>query len=487
MADKRHAVVIGAGIGGLSAAIHLAASGLAVTVFDAAGAPGGKAGTVTVDGLSLDTGPSVLTMPEVFDELLSLAGLSLGDLAPLVSPSPLVRYQWPDGASLDTFIDPQQTLAAVAETLGPAAERELADFLGYAARIWGVAEPVFVRGPAPSLWSSLSFEALRGLPSIDPLRRFGAALRSRVREPHLVDLLTRYITYAGSDPRCAPATLHCIAHVELTLGGYGVSGGISALVSALVRAAERLGVQWRLGEAVTEVHVEGGRARGVSTASGCTEADLVVSNAEASHLAALCRGSIPQPPAPTSTSGINTIVRTGGHAEDRTAHLVLFPERYSNEFVDLFDESRAPRDPTVYVCAPRIAHGKAVWPDSEPLFVMVNAPALRSDSETGAREDWANIEQLALSKLERARLITPGAEIVWRRDPRGLADRFPGSRGALYGPASDGPFAPMRRAKNRASVRGLYLASGSAHPGGGMPLAALSGRAAALAALKDQP
>jgi 1-hydroxycarotenoid 3,4-desaturase len=430
--------------------------------------------------VEVDTGPSVLTMPDVFDDLFRLAGSSLADEVELVHPDPAFRYVWPDGAVLDLHVSLEQTLASVGAALGATAAQELSDFLAYAGRIWAAAEPRFVRGPAPSPWAMMSASAVRDVWSIDPLRSMGSAIAARVRDPHLRDVLLRYATYAGSDPRVAPATLGCIAHVELALGGYGVSGGIGALVAALVRAATRLGVEVRLGTPVRRVVVGDGRVTGVVTDQGELPASVVVSNAEFAHLHAdlLARGPAPRP---TSTSGWNAIVR--GPVTPRAAHTVLFPTDYPQEFVDLFDRARVPTDPTVYVCAQRASHHRAAWPDgTEPLFVMVNAPP--TDRET---DGWDALEQLVVARLAAAGLAAADAPVAWRRTPAGLAARFPGSLGALYGPAHDGMFAALRRPGNRVpGVRGLYVASGSAHPGGGLPLAALSGRAAVAAVLEDR-
>ncbi|MEZ4235955.1 MAG: phytoene desaturase family protein [Myxococcota bacterium] len=477
MAEPRHAAVIGAGVGGLCAAIALAAHGLRVTVVEAASEPGGKAGTALLDGVEVDTGPSVLTLPDVFDGVLRLAGTTLADEIALLRPEPAFRYRWPDGTVLDVHVALEETLASVRAALGAEAEAELAAYLRYVGGIWEVAAPRFVRGEAPGPAAMLSWSALRDVARIDPLRTMGGAIRARVREPHLRDLLLRYATYAGSDPRRAPATLGCIAHVELALGGFGVEGGIAALVRALVRAADRLGVALRLGEPVRRVVVAGGRAVGLETGAGRLDADLVVSNAEVAHLRTALCGKPPGKPA-TSTSGWTGIVRAAAQP-GRAAHTVLFPVDYAREFVDLFDHARVPLDPTVYVCAQRACHRRAGWPGEEPLFVMVNAPP-------GDAAPDADCSEVVLARLRAAGLAGDEARIVWSRTPGELAARFPGSGGALYGPAHDGPLGALTRPGNRVrGIAGLYVASGSAHPGGGLPLAALSGRAAVRAALQD--
>ncbi|MCA9493029.1 MAG: FAD-dependent oxidoreductase, partial [Myxococcales bacterium] len=276
--------------------------------------------------------------------------------------------------------------------LGDDARRQLEAWLTYAGRIWAAAEPRFVRGPAPSPWAMLSPSALTDLLAIDPLRTMEGAVRARVSDPRLRDVLLRYATYAGSDPRRAPATLHCISHVELALGGFGVRGGIGALVAALVRAAERMGVALRTGSPARRVLVEDGRAVGVALDEGELRADVVVSNAEVAHLhqALLGRTDVPRP---TSTSGWTAIV--SARTQERAAHTVLFPADYDQEFVDLFDRARVPVDPTVYVCAQRAAHGRGTWDDgTEPLFVMVNAPP-----DDGSATDWGALEALVLRRL----------------------------------------------------------------------------------------
>lgn len=471
------AVVIGAGLGGLSAAIVLAARGWRTTVVEAHGSAGGKAGTATVDGVTFDTGPSVLTLPEAFDAILAEGGTRLRDEVVLREPEPAFRYLWPDGTTFDVHTRSEATLAEARRSLGAAAEAELAGFLAYAARIWGAAAPRFVQGPAPGFGSLLSLGALRDLSAIDPLHTMAGAIRGRVRDPHLRDVLLRYATYVGSDPEQAPATLNCIAHVELGLGGYGVEGGIEALVAALVRTADRLGVGFRFGERVERVRIEGGRATGVCTDRGEWPAAVVIGNAEATHVLGMSSGARPAP-VPTSTSGFTAVIRA--RRATRVAHTVLFPADYRAEFTDLFRERRVPIDPTVYLCAQEPCHGRAGWPEHEAVFAMVNAPPDTPDDPV----DWTEVEARMLGRIRH--LLDPTDQVVWRRTPRELAARFPGSRGALYGAASHGPWSAFARPRNRVpGVQGLYLASGSAHPGGGMPLCALSGLAAADAVRED--
>lgn len=478
-------LVIGAGIGGLAAALALASRGLPVRVLESGDRPGGKAGTGTVDGVLVDTGPSVLTLPGVFAELFDRAGLRLGDVVGLRRLDPGFRYRYPDGCIIEVAHDPEDTLARVRSALGPAAESELAAFLGYSRRIWEAAAPNFVLGPAPT-WPAMAALAVRrplSLRAVDPLRSMASGIDRHVREPHLRTLLRRYATYNGSDPRRAPATLNCIAHVELSLGGYGVQGGIHALVQALVDAIEARGAVIEYGATVERVIVHDGVTSGVALAGGGTRTGrAVVVNADVGFLrdGALpgARRRLPPASAP-SMSGWTGLVRAA-RRDDRFPHEVLFPDDYDAEFADIFDRDRPPAAPTVYLCAQERCHGIAGWPDAEPVFVMANAPAEPTGRSPRPQQEWDALEDAVTQRIRAAGLWSPGDTLRWRRTPSDLAAAFPGSRGAIYGAASNDRFAAFRRPPNRVrGLGGLYLASGSAHPGGGLPMVALSGLAAA--------
>jgi phytoene desaturase len=433
----------------LTAALALAARGLPVRVLEAGPGPGGKAGTVAVDGVVVETGPSVLTLPEVFADVFARAGLRLDEVVDLRRLDPGFRYRYADGCVVEVAHDPQDTLARVRTALGAAAESELAGFLDYSRRIWEAAAPHFVLGPAPS-WAAMTGLALRhprALLSVDSLRAMGASIDRQVQDPHLRVLLRRYATYNGSDPRRAPATLNCIAHVELSLGGYGVHGGIHALVAALVTAIEDRGGAIECGAAADRLLVDGGAAVGVGLAGGRElRGRAVVVNADVGWL----RGGalpaadrhLPSAAAP-SMSGWTAVLRATRRA-DRYPHEVLFPADYDAEFADIFDRDRPPAAPTVYLCAQERCHGLSGWPDHEPVFVMANAPAEPVDRPRPA-EVWAELESAVHHRLRSGGLWEPGDSIVWRRTPTQLAAEFPGSRGAIYGAASNDRFAAFKR------------------------------------------
>ncbi|MEM9191412.1 MAG: phytoene desaturase family protein [Myxococcota bacterium] len=478
-------IVVGAGLGGLSAAIELQAAGHNVLVLEAASEPGGKAGVAHHEGVTFDTGPSVLTMPDVFESVFRTAGSSLADEVELLNAQEFV-YRWPDQQQVTFYPDKHRTLASIQEVFGSRAREEFNGFLEYAETIWSAAAPHFVYGSAPDITTmfKLGPKAFKMLPKVDGLRSMRRAIRSRIKNPQLRNICERYATYNGSDPRQAPATLNCVAHVELGMGWHGVRGGVAAVVDALTSCAERLGVEFRYHARVARI-LHDRSVAGVRLESGENfAARQVVVNADVAHLIRdLLPAKTSLEPREPSMSGYTMVVKA--RRRDRPAHQVLFPHDYDAEFSDIFDEDRPPSDPTLYLCAQEKAHGRVGWDRHEPIFVMANAPA---EPSTGARESraWKRIRTTVWRRLVASGLVDKSDEIVWERTPTDLAARFPGSRGSIYGNASNSRTAAFQRPANRVKeVPGLYLASGSAHPGGGMPLCVLSGRAAAICAQED--
>ncbi len=475
-------VIIGAGAGGLAAAVELSAAGLKVLVLEAGPDPGGKMGRAIDEGVEFDTGPSVLTMTDVLDSLFALAGTSTAAELELL-PSDEFRYIWPAGPQLDVRFTVADTTTAIQETLGVEAAIEFATFMAYTKDIWDAAAPNFVYGDAPTAFSALKLgvSKFREVLKIDAMRTMASAINRRIRDPHLRDLFMRYATYNGSNPWVAPATLNCIAWVELGLGAYGVRGGMHQVAQALERVAMKHGAEFRYDTKVTHIVSANGKITGVRLADAQEiHAQRVICNADVSHLVSELAPALKSLSgnAEPSMSGWTAVIKA--RRRDRPSHSVLFPDRpYRAEFEDIFDHGVPPADPTVYLCAQEKAHQRSGWTDHEPIFVMANAPAEPKSGQT-PDEVWQALEKTVMARLVAHGLLDTEDKIVWRRTPTNLAHQFSGSRGSIYGASSNSQFSAFQRPANSIpELKGLYLASGSAHPGGGVPMCLLSGRAAA--------
>jgi phytoene desaturase len=290
------------------------------------------------------------------------------------------------------------------------------------------------------------------------LRRLAAA---HARDPRLRMVIERFATYAGADPRRAPAALAVAGYVEHAFGAWHPRGGLYALVRAQVARLEALGGELRLGERVERIWTRDGRARGVVTTTGTFEADAVVTDVDA-HAVARLLGRRPRR-REHSLSGLALMLGLRGSTPALAHHRIDFPADYDAEFDDVFVHRRPPRDPTIYVSAPAATTG-----GPEAWFVLVNAPA--------ATADWDAFAERIIDRLGvRSRIVERAA-----RTPSDLERETGAVAGAIYGAAPHGRLGSLRRPGNRVrGVRGLWLAGGTVHPGGGLPLVALGGRTVA--------
>jgi 1-hydroxycarotenoid 3,4-desaturase len=480
-------LVVGGGVAAMSAAALAARSGLRVRLLEANSRLGGKAGSIFVDGAELDTGPSVLTLPHVLHELFDQVELPVEERFELVELNPGFRYLFPGGGALLVYHDLERTLASVEVTLGSRARDELRAYLNYTRQIWEAAAPHFVFNQAPSVGRLLTggLATIGAALKIDPWRTLSKAIGSFVKTPELVALLKRYATYCGSDARSAPATLGCIAHVELELGGFGVRGGMRRVVDALERCLTRSGVEVVLAERVSELQFAGDRVNGARTANGVHEAHAVIVGADPwQWLPQFPKKSQMGTPFVRSMSAYNAIFHSSATHPELAPHTVIFPTDYDQEFANIFDDQIVPQDPTVYVCAQDRCHLTRSFPSGEPLFTMVNAPAIPESSRHSAA-DSEHVRELVRSRLSKLNILERQDRCLWERNPAHLADEFPGSSGALYGPASNTMGSAFQRLPNQLKdFPGLFVASGAAHPGGGVPLAVQSGKLAARLVLE---
>jgi phytoene desaturase len=277
--------VVGAGVGGLAAAIRLAAAGHDVTVLERLDEAGGKLATRERDGFRFETGPSLLTLPEVFADLARVAGTDLDDLVDLHRLDPVCRYRFADGSTLAVPADPERARAAV-EALSPGSGPRWASFHDRGRRIWEVSERTFLAGPMESPWRLVRrMRSPADLLAIDGTTTLHRRAARTFDDPRLVQWAGRYATYSGSSPYLAPATLACIAAVEADHGAWYPQGGMGALRDAVVALADRAGVQVRLGTDVEALTHRDGAVTGVRLVSGeHLAADVVVANADAVHL-----------------------------------------------------------------------------------------------------------------------------------------------------------------------------------------------------------
>jgi phytoene desaturase len=484
--------VIGAGIGGLSAAVRLATAGRQVVILEGTRQLGGKMGEIRAGGYRWDTGPSVITLRHVLDDLFAVAGRDMADYLNLRPVEPLTRYFYPDGTVLDLSRDLAHTLAQIQEIKARDVEGYL-KFLAYAARLYRITSPVFIYDQPPRLSSLLQVSPLDAM-RIDGFRTMSQAINRFVRSPHLRQLLGRFATYVGASPYLAPGTLNVIAHVELNQGVWYPEGGVYQIARALGRLAEELGVETRLACQVQTIKVGEGQVRGVTLDDGTyLPAPAVVANVD---VATVYEKLLPDTAVSQrrverlrttepSCSGFILLLGVRATHPALAHHNIFFSSDYRREFEEIFEQGVPPREPTIYVAITSKATPDDAPDDCENWFVLVNAPAL------GPAWDWGD-RAFAYRQLVLDQLAARGFDVRKRIEVEKIItpvdlERLTGARrGALYGASSNSRWAAFRRPHNRApDVKGLYFVGGTTHPGGGVPMVTLSGKVASQLLLQD--
>ncbi len=494
-------VIVGGGIAGLVASIDARTAGYDVTVLEARNDWGGKVRSDLLDGRAVDCGPTVLTMRWVFDELFRETGAPLESVLTTTRPDVLARHAW-GSDRLDLFHDVARNASAIGELFGKHDADAYVAFAAHTKRIYETSLGPFLRSQKPTMGSMLLEAARLGLSAmhtIDAHRTMFKALTATFRDPRLVQLFGRYATYTGSSPLLAPATLNLVAHVERD-GVEVVRGGMAALRRALMDRATALGVELVRNASVSRIVTRRGSVSHVEWSGGELAADAVVFAGDASalgegllgddvrHAAAMVK------PADRSLSAVtfSFLAREASRSSFHFAHHnVFFPDGSdagAAEHESLFAPRgrRMPEDPTVYVCAQDRGPLEASAGERGPerFFAILNAPA-DGDTRPLSDEDLERCKDRMISRLRKSGAWLDISELTVRT-PTDFAKAYPGSGGALYGPASHGSLSALNRSGARTKVKGLYLVGGSVHPGAGVPMAALSGRLGIRAIREDR-
>jgi phytoene desaturase len=480
-------VVIGAGMAGLASAVRLKVKGHSVTVIEQSETYGGKLGVLARDGFVFDTGPSLFTLPAVYRHLFNITGQPLEESVDIVPLDTAFGYRFADGSRIEMpGVDPARCAAAIGDGLGGQAGDDWLRLMARASEVWRITRRPFLESPLTGVGDLISLARnrhdIRTVAPFSSLRKIGAQYLS---DPRARILLDRYATYTGSDPRRAPAALVTVPYVEQEFGAWHLKGGLRTLGTALEQRCHDRGVEFRYGTDVQEVLLRDGRVAGVDTSHGVVESDLVVANADATHL---YRDLVHDPratralkklrKATPSLSGFVMLIAARGTTPGIRHHNVWFPSNYDAEFDAIFGRDARPvDDPTIYACVP---NDDAMRPnaDSESWFILINAPRQGEGrgcydwTAPGRREAYADH---VLSVLAQ-RGVDLRERMLWReiRTPADLAHDTRAPGGSIYGSSSNGARAAFLRPTNASPIPGLYLAGGSAHPGGGLPLVGMS-------------
>lgn len=488
--------VVGAGIGGMSAAARLAKQGHQVTVFENSDQSGGKCRTEWFGDYAFDTGPSLLTLPAVFRDLFLKTGKRIEHVLDISPVDPAFNYNFADGSKV-TFpnLSNPKTYQEIEKSFGISASQSWRQIIERSEKMWEASRDSFIESELTSIWPLLLRKNLiNQINQISPFTSLRSLSEKLNLDPHLKMIIDRYATYTGSDPRSAPAVLLTIAFVESTFGAWHIKGGIGQLSVALEQRCRDLGVDFQFKSLVTKIVVERNKVEGLVLSDGKTiKSDLVVSNSDAEYTfnsligseVSSARGERRKLKSATkSLAGFSLLLgldNSKSKPVDVDHHNVYFPENYDLEFDQIFTQKVPVTDPTIYLCAPKDS-SMVKGADKDAWFVLVNAPRHEPESGWDWKDGGQEYAQKIISKMDDLGLnVTNRLDFMEYRTPADLENYAMAPGGSIYGTSSNSPVSAFLRARNRSKVKGLFCVGGSAHPGGGLPLVGISAEIVAKA------
>ncbi|MGQ5263161.1 phytoene desaturase family protein [Micromonospora sp. ZYX-F-536] len=474
-------VVVGAGLGGLACALHLAGSGRQVTVLEREPVPGGRAGRLAVDGYEFDTGPTVLTMPDLIAEALGAVGEELRDWLDLTPLDPAYRAYYPDGSTLDVLTDTTRMAAEISRVCGPREADGYLRFVDYARELWRLERADFIERNLDAPTDLITGNLLKLLTG-GAFRRLQTKINQFFRDPRTQRIFSFQAMYAGLAPHDALAIYAVIAYLDSVAGVYFPRGGIHAVSRAMAGAAEKHGVQIRYDATVTRVETANGRATGVLTADGeLVPADVVVLNPD---LPVAYRDLLPAPHQRRLTYSPSCVVLHVGSRQGYAKiahHNIHFGRAWKGTFDEVIRRGELMTDPSLLVTNPSRTDPSVAPPDRHTYYVLAPVPNLdRAPFEWRGDLTRRYGDQLIGTLEERGYVgFGDGVEVLRAITPaewaeQGMAAGTPFA--AAHTLFQTGPFRPSNLHRDLSNV--VFVGSGT-QPGVGVPMVLISGKLAA--------
>ena len=480
--EKKKVIVIGSGLGGLSAAISLAQAGYAVTLHEKNARIGGKLNVLKERGYSFDLGPSILTLPHIFGRLFERSGKKMSDYIPIRPLRPHWRNFFEDGQVVDLYPEPDR-MAAEARKVGedPA---NVQRFLNYSADLYDLVNAGYFEQGLDTADEFAQFYGLWKFTKFDLFRTMHGGVRRFLKTPHLQDVFDYFIKYVGASAYHSPAFMNCLPTIQFRYDLWYVDGGLDNIALGLQRLLDELGIVVRLNSEVTQVRTEGARVTGLVTQDGAFHAaDIVVSNMEViPAYERLLREDEPfmrtlekfEP----SCSGLVLELGLDCQYPQLAHHNFFFSGHQREHFHTVFRKRQLPPDPTIYLVAASRTDPTVAPPGCDCLKILPHIPHI-DDAHPLTREDYLAFKERVVDKLERMGLKDLRKHVVFEHcwTPLDIREQYYSNKGAIYGVVSDRfKNLAFKAPKQSTKFSNLFFVGGSVNPGGGMPMVVLCGQ-----------
>tara|TARA_B100000787_G_scaffold170262_1_gene165389 strand:+ start:15361 stop:16845 length:1485 start_codon:yes stop_codon:yes gene_type:complete len=479
---QKEAIIIGAGIAGLSLAVRLQNEGFQVSIFETNKYPGGKLTEFSKGGYRFDMGPSLFTMPQFVEELFSISKKNISDYFSYSKKETVCHYFYKDGTTFQAVSNKDKFASNAAETFD-VDEQQIVNYFQKSKKKYELTSSLFLEKSLHKLSTYLSkntVKALYNVRSLDINTSLHDYNSSSFKDPKLVQLFDRFATYNGSSPYQTPGIMSMIPHLEQYYGTFFPTGGMHSITKSIYHLALDLGVKFYFNSNVDKIHVENQKAIGISSNNKDYFAEYVISNSDIvpTYRTLLKDQKAPEKILKQSRSSSALIFYWGIRKKFPTLdlHNIFFSDDYKQEFEFIFDKQEVYNDPTVYINITSKENDSDAPKGCENWFVMVNVP-----SNTG--QDWERITKNIRADVIKKLSISLSVdledliEVESVLDPRLIESKTNSYQGALYGASSNNKFAAFLRHPNFSQqISNLYFCGGSVHPGGGIPLCLLSSK-----------
>ena len=478
---RPHAVVIGAGLGGLASGMRLGAKGYRVTVLDRLDSPGGRGSCITQNGYRFDLGPTIVTVPYVFRELWQVCGRDFDQDVTLAALDPYYEIRWPDGSQFKVFADEAAMRAEVAR-LSPGDVAGYERFLRDSEKRYHFGFEGLGRRPMNKLWDLV--KALPGFAALRADRSVYGHAAARVKDERLRMALSLHPLFIGGNPTRVTSVYILVSHLEKEFGVHYAIGGVDAIARAMRGVIEDQGGLVRQGAEVDEILVKNGHARGVRLTGGeVVDADIVVSNADTGHtydhlLRNVARRRWTSARLKRSKWSMSLFVwyfgtkGTRDKWQDVGHHTILNGPRYKGLLRDIFAKGTLAEDMSLYVHRPSVTDPSAAPDGDDTFYALSPVPHLGHDKAVDWSTEAEPYRQKMQAVLEKHMLPGLGDHLSEQLifTPETFRDRYLSPYGAGFSLEprifQSAWFRPHNISEE---VTGLYVVGAGTHPGAGLP------------------
>lgn len=481
--NKRIAV-IGAGLGGISAAISLAQEGYPVDVYEKNGQIGGKLNLLQAEGYTFDLGPSILTLPNIFERLFERSGRKMADYISVQTVRPHWRNFFEDGTVINLYPEPDK-MAAEAERVAPGSAKEVRAFLEYAEQQYDLVDSGYFQQGLDTVRDFQRFYGFKPFMKFDFLHSMHSGVARRIRDPHLRDVFDFFIKYVGSSAYDAPGFMNCLPIIQFRYDLWYADGGMYNIARGLSRLMDELGIRVHLNREVQRIKKSIGRVSGLDFTDGSSvAADVVVSNMEVIpayrdllHESGTYFRRLEKQLEP-ACSGLVIDLGLDCKYEQLAHHNFFFSSNQKEHFKTVFHKKELPKDPTIYLVAASRTDPTVAPLGCDCLKILPHIPYI-NDQHPYTHGDYMALKERIIDKLERMGLTGLRKHTVFEHvwTPFDIQKNYYSNGGSIYGVVANRwkNFA-FKGPKQSPLYENLFFTGGSVNPGGGMPMVVLCGQ-----------